>query len=335
MDSNIGKEEYNNFILGEDFYSEDLLPFENGINTLLSFPDRLDNPPFPNNSYNSLSLNFEDLGEYMADKIINLNKSNKKEETLNEKVFLNSKDKIEKLNKKNKEKNEELKKKEIIENNIPYQNGNKNIFKVYPKKEHNKYNRDNIIDKIIRNFLNNIYEACNYEIIKMKKRDTYFSKYKLFTKITSILVFLKKLKIEEIFKLKTKNIFYSDNILEIFNLNKKQFKEKYIEKKKENNINNKKLIKNLEEEKKRIDEIKDEEIKKSILNINEIMNKSLYDIPLIYLLDDKKYESFKTLTDDIIELEKDGEDEKYLKKYENVAKILLNKIDENDALIRE
>ena len=225
-----------------------------------------------------------------------------------------------------------MKKKEIDGNKKPKPNGNKNLFYVYSKKEHNKYNRDNLIDKILRNFLNNIYEACNCEILKMKKRNSYFSKYKLFAKITSILVFVKKLKIEEIFKLKTKNIFYSDDILEIFNLNKKNFKEKYIEKKKENNKNNKKLIKNIEEEKNRINEIKDEEIKKSILIINEIMNKPLYDISISYLPNDKKYENFKTLVDDIIELEKEGEDEKYLKRYEDVAKSLLNKIDESDYI---
>ena len=97
-------------------------------------------------------------------------------------------------------------------------------------------------------------------------------------------------------------------------------------------MNNKKLIKNIEEEKKRINEIKDEEIKKSILIINEIMNKPLYDISISYLPNDKKYENFKTLVDDIIELEKEGEDEKYLKRYEDVAKSLLNKIDESDYI---
>ena len=193
---NIEKEEFNNLIFGEE-HSQNSFPFENGIEILFPFQDRLFNSPYPNNLDNSFSLNFENLSESKAEKVINLYKSNKKEATVNEKVYSNLNDKKERINTVNiKEKNKEMKKKEISENNNKNSKENKNLFKVYPKKEHNKYNRDNLIDKIIRNFLNNIYEACNYEILKMKKRDSYFSKYKLFAKITSILVFIKKLKIE-------------------------------------------------------------------------------------------------------------------------------------------
>ena len=94
----IEKEEYNNFILEEESHSENSPPFENGVDNLLSFPDILNKSPFPMNSDNSFSLNFEHLGEYMADRVINLNKSNKKETILNEKLFLNSKNKIKKIN---------------------------------------------------------------------------------------------------------------------------------------------------------------------------------------------------------------------------------------------
>ena len=71
-------------------------------------------------------------------------------------------------------------------------------------------------------------------------------------------------------------------------------------------------------------------LEKRIIYINEIMDKPLYDMYKIYLLNDKRYESFNTLIDDMIKLEKNDEDEKYIKRYEDVAKSLLNEIDEID-----
>ena len=110
--------------------------------------------------------------------------------------------------------------------------------------------------------------------------------------------------------------------------NKKELTEKYKSKKKENNYNNKILFKEIKEMK--MDEIKDEEVKKRIININEVMDKPLYELHEIYSSNDKRYENFNTLVDDMIKLEKNGEDEKYIKRYEDVAKSLLNEIDEID-----
>ena len=108
--------------------------------------------------------------------------------------------------------------------------------------------------------------------------------------------------------------------------------EKFKEKKKENNKKNKILIKNIKEHKNKIEEIKDEEIKKSILNLNEIIDKSLYDMYKIYITNDKKYANFRTLIDDMIILENNGQDKKYVEKYENVAKSLLENINESNYI---
>ena len=89
------------------------------------------------------------------------------------------------------------------------------------------------------------------------------------------------------------------------------------------------IITKIEELKEKIDEIKDENIKKSILKLNEIINKPVYDMYKIYITNDNRYENFNTLMDDIISLEKNGEDGKYLEKYENIAKSLIKNIDES------
>ena len=64
-----------------------------------------------------------------------------------------------------------------------------------------------IIKKIIRSFLNNIYDSTDDEIYKIKKKDESFFKIKIFVKLTSILIFFQKFKLENLFKLKTKRYF--------------------------------------------------------------------------------------------------------------------------------
>ena len=283
MKTNIILEGNNKFISEEETISNQSFLFKDRNDSFLSFNDSF-LPSFPNNHDNSFSLKYGYLGEFMADKVIINNKPCSNEISLNENKSLNSNDKKEKpmpdllFNKDNNEKDK---------NKIKNINNN-NLFKVYHKKENNKYNRDNIIDKIIRSFLNNIYMPIDNEIYKIKKRNESLFKNKIFAKLTSILVFFQKFKLNNLFKLKTKEIFYSDEILKLFN--KKELTEKYKNKKKENNYKNKILIKEIKE--KKLDEIKDEEVKKRIMNINEIMDKPLYDMYKIYLLNDKRYESF-------------------------------------------
>jgi len=251
-----------------------------------------------------LDLKNDNLGNYLAEKVINANKAQINE--INSDIKSNVKpNDDENINKKN-----------------------KNLFNVYRKKEHTKYNRDNLKDKIIRCFLNNIIFLVNYEITKIKNLNNSFFNNKFIEKITSISIFFQKIKIEEIFKLKTKNIFYTDEILKIFKLNKKELTEKYKQKKKENNKNNKIIIKKIEEEKENIQNIKNEIIKKSILNLSEIMDKTLYEMYIFYLTNDNHFEGFKTIIDDKIKLEKEGENEKYLGNSDDVAKSLINNIDE-------
>ena len=251
----------------------------------------------------------DNFGEYMADKVINNNKKESIE---------SSEKKIES---------------EVVVKNNSKENNKKpnNLFNVnvYTKKESRKYHRDNILDKIQRNFLNNIYFPYNEEIAKIRNCNSSFFKNRIFEKITSVLVFFNKMKFVKLLKLKTKEIFYSDEIGNNFNT-KKELTEKFKEKKKVNNNKNKLLIKEIKEKIENIDEIKDENIKTRILNLNEVMEKPLSDMYKVYASNDNKYESFKTLVDDMIELEKDGEDEKYVKKYENVAKSLLNEIEETN-----
>ena len=323
METNIILGGYNNFISEEETISNQSLLFKDRNDSFLSFND-ISLSKLSNNNDNSFSLMDGHLGEFMADKVIHNNKMSSNEISSNENKSLNSNDKKEKpkpnlLDNSEKDKNKEK------------NSNSNNLFKVYPKKEHNKYNRDNIIDKVARNFLNNIYFSANNEINIIKKRNKSLFKNKIFAKITSILIFFQKFKLENLFKLKTKNIFYSDEILKM--LNKKELTEKYKSKKKENNYNNKLLIKEIKEIK--IDEIKDEEVRKRIININEVMDKPLHEIHMIYLSNDKRYENFNTLIDDMIKLEKNGEDEKYIKRYENVAKSLLSEIDEFDSNKKE
>ena len=258
-------------------------------------------------------LNFssrENYGENMAEQVINNNKK--------ENIELSEKNLSNEINvKKNSKEN----------NKKP-----SNLFNVnvYTKKENRKYYRDNILDKIKRNFLNNIYMPFNDEIAKIRKCNESFFKNKIFEKITSVLVFFNKIKFVELLKLKTKEIFYSDEIVNNFS-KKKELTEKFKEKKKVNNHKNKLLIKEIKEKTVKIDEIEDEKIKTRILNLNDVMEKPLSDMYKVYANNDNKYESFKTLVDDMIELEKDGkEDEKYVKKYETVAKSLLNEIEETN-----
>jgi hypothetical protein len=271
-------------------------------NSISSFNDNL----LITSTYKNQDLDSknDNLGNYLAEKVINANKAQINE--INSDIKSNVKpNDDENINKKN-----------------------KNLFNVYRKKEHTKYNRDNLKDKIIRCFLNNIIFLVNYEITKIKNLNNSFFNNKLIEKITSISIFFQKIKIEELFKLKTKNIFYTDEILKIFKLNKKELTEKYKQKKKENNKNNKIIIKKIEEEKENIQNIKNEIIKKSILNLSEIMDKTLYEMYIFYLTNDNHFEGFKTIIDDKIKLEKEGENEKYLGNSCDVAKSLINNIDE-------
>ena len=271
-------------------------------NSISSFNDNL----LITSTYKNQDLDSknDNLGNYLAEKVINANKAQINE--INSDIKSNVKpNDDENINKKN-----------------------KNLFNVYKKKEHTKYNRDNLKDKIIRCFLNNIIFLVNYEITKIKNLNNSFFNNKFIEKITSISIFFQKIKIEELFKLKTKNIFYTDEILKIFKLNKKELTEKYKQKKKENNKNNKIIIKKIEEEKENIQNIKNEIIKKSILNLSEIMDKTLYEMYIFYLTNDNHFEGFKTIIDDKIKLEKEGENEKYLGSSDDVAKSLINNIDE-------
>lgn len=278
---------------------------------------------------NFLYFKDENLGDYMADKVINNNKIDKNESSSNDVINPDLNIRLKKL-----EGNENLngnnsynlkKINEISKNKMNNSYGN--LFNVYQKKRHTKYNRDNLIDKIIRSFLNNIYYPYIEEIDKIKKYNKLFLKNMFLKKMTNALAFFPKIKIDDLLKLKTKNIFFVDEF-EKFNFSKKKSSEKSKLKKIESNKTNKIIMKKITEEKEKIGEIKDDEVKKSILNINEIMNKSLNEMYEIYLTNDKRYESFKTIIDDIIVLEKEGEDQKYLSKYENVAKSLLDKIEE-------
>ena len=265
----------------------------------------------------------------MADKVINNNKIDKNESSSNDVINpdLNIKSKkLEENENLNGNNSYNLKKiNEISKNKMNNSYGN--LFNVYQKKRHTKYNRDNLIDKIIRSFLNNIYYPYIEEIDKIKKYNKLFLKNMFLKKMTNALTFFPKIKLDDLLKLKTKNIFFVDEF-EKFNFSKKKSSEKSKLKKIESNKTNKIIMKKIIEEKEKIGEIKDDEVKKSILNINEIMNKSLNEMYEIYLTNDKRYESFKTIIDDIIVLEKEGEDQKYLSKYENVAKSLLDKIEE-------
>ena len=320
MEINLLQEGYNKFISEKETISNQPFFFNERNDSFLSFNDS-PLPSFSKYSDNSFYLIDGCFGEFIADKAINNNKICSNEISLNENKNLNSNEKKKEsdlLDNKEKDKNKEKK----INNSSEKKYSCNNLFKVYPKKEHNKYNRDNIIDKIIRNFINNIYFSANNEINIIKERNKSLFKNKIFAKITSILVFFQKFKLENLFKLKTKNIFYSDEILKLFN--KKELTEKYKSKKKENNYNNKILFKEIKEMK--MDEIKDEEVKKRIIKINEVMDKPLYEMSEMYVSNDKRYENFNTLVDDMIKLEKNGEDEKYIKRYENVAKSLLNEI---------
>ena len=202
------------------------------------------------------------------------------------------------------------------------------LFNVYPKKENRKYYRDNLKDKIIRSFLNNIYLPLNEEILKIRKKNKSFLNNKLLSKITSFLVFFQKIKLNNLFKLKAKDILYTDEINNKFNSNKKDVPENFKAKKNKYNSNNKMIVKYFSDLKERINEIKDEEIKKCILELNEIVEKSLLDMYKVYISNDNHFENFKTIIDDIIALDKKGENEEYLRKYEEVAKSLLNKISE-------
>ena len=312
------------YMLEEDNLSDNSSHFLGGNDKSTFNNSEMGNIFFMNfdDSFNPYNKN---LGEYMGEKIINNNKTDNNE--LNKKENINNNNnittKIEKDIKYNElNKNNDIKPNKIIK-------PNNNLFKVYPKKQHTKYNRDNLIDKIIRCFLNNIYPYLNEEIIKIKNRNkSLFSNNKIFEKITSIVIFFKKLNLENLLKLRAEDILYTDDIGKKFN--KKEMTEKFKEKKKENNKKNKILIKNIKEHKNKIEEIKDEEIKKSILNLNEIIDKSLYDMYKIYITNDKKYANFRTLIDDMIILENNGQDKKYVERYENVAKSLLENINESN-----
>ena len=302
MEFSLPEEESPKYFLDDDIFSlnnDRFYPIEDDLDIFLLFK----NPESP--SFSSK----ENSGEYMADKVINNNKKESIES--NEKKSDNEVD---------------------IKNNSKESNKKpSNLFNVnaYTKKDSRKYYRDNILDKIQRNFLNNIYLPYNDEIAKIRNCNSSFFKNNLFEKITSVLVFFNKMKFVKLLKLKTKEIFYSDEIGNNFNT-KKELTEKFKEKKKVNNHKNKLLIKEIKEKVENIDEIKDENIKTRILNLNEVMEKPLSDMYKVYANNDNKYESFKTLVDDMIELEKDGEDEKYVKKYENVANSLLNEIEETN-----
>ena len=329
MESNIIQVGCNKFISEKETISNHSFLFHERNDYFLSIND---SPPPSFSRYNDNSFSLADgcFGEFMADEVINKNKIYSNEISSNENKSLNFNEKKEKPdlldNRDNNEKDQNKNKTENINTTKDKNNSCIKLFEVYPKKEHNKYNKDNIKDKIIRSFLNNIYKPTECEIYRIKKRNKSLFKNKIFTKLTSILIFFQKFKLENLFKLKTKNIFYSDEILKMFN--KKELTEKYKIKKKENNYKNKALLKEIKD--KGNDEIKDEEVKKRINNINEIMDKPLYEMYKIYLLNDKRYESFNTLVDDMIKLEKNDEDEKYIKRYEDVAKSLLNDIDEID-----
>lgn len=302
MDVNFPEETPPIYFLEDDAYS-----LRNDI--FYNLDDSLDILPLFKKSDEPSSTSKENSGEYMANKIINNNK--KENIDLIGKKLVNEDD--------NKSNSKESSKKPS------------NLFNVnvYEKKESRKYNRDNIIDKIIRNFLNNIILPNNDEITKIRKRNSSFFKDKIFEKITSVLVFFNKIKLVKLLKRKVKEIFYSEEIVNKIN-KKKESTEKFKEKKILNNHKNRLLIKEIKEKSEKIDEIKDENIKTGILNLNEIMEKNLYDMYKVYVNNDNKYESFKTLVDDMIELEKNGENEKYVKKYENVAKSLLNEIEETN-----
>ena len=118
---------------------------------------------------NFLYFKDENLGDYMADKVINNNKIDKNESSSNDVINPDLNIRLKKL-----EGNENLngnnsynlkKINEISKNKMNNSYGN--LFNVYQKKRHTKYNRDNLIDKIIRSFLNNIYYPCVEEIDKI------------------------------------------------------------------------------------------------------------------------------------------------------------------------
>ena len=313
------------------FKEENLLDnsfiFEKGFDSFFNY-----NPYLFSNEKDSLDIFKENsLDELMANEERENNKRDElKPNDANSNIFDENKNEIIKPSRDNKEiKKGNLNQNNEVNNFIEKNKTGKNLFNVYIKKEHTKYSRDNIIDKIKRNSISNIFSLDVSEIKKINNYNISLFKNQVFRKITSALIFLQKLKFEELLKLKTRDIFYTEEILEKIKLKNKNVTEKYVQKKKDNNKNNKLLITKIEELKEKIDEIKDENIKKSILKLNEIINKPVYDMYKIYITNDNRYENFNTLMDDIISLEKNGEDGKYLEKYENIAKSLIKNIDES------
>ena len=197
------------------------------------------------------------------------------------------------------------------------------------RKIHSSSYADNIKEKIKKSFFNSIFNLANKELKQLKK---FISNY-FTSNFEKILLLLNQLNNSKRFKIaltnEVKYIFFTNENIELFYKDKNKTKDKDKNKTKINelkriNNNNKEIINKIEKMKKNIKEKDDENIKKSILILNEIFNISLKDIYLEYINqpNKKKFEipKFYTIKDEIERQKKEyHKDEQYIEKFISIA----------------
>ncbi len=160
-----------------NFLEDDSFKFkeENLLDNSFIFEKEFDsffnyNPYLFSNEKDSLDIFKENsLDEFMANEERENNKRDElKPNDANSNIFDENKNEIIKPSKDNKEiKNDNLNQNNEVNNFIEKNKTGKNLFNVYIKKEHTKYSRDNIIDKIKRNSISNIFSLDVSEIKKI------------------------------------------------------------------------------------------------------------------------------------------------------------------------
>ena len=240
------------------------------------------------------------------------------------KTFPNKEMKIEKIKEKIEKKDKKEKNKEKKENIL-----NKK------RKIHSSSYADNIKEKIKKSFFNSIFNLANEELKRLKKiKPNYFT-----SNFEKVLPLLNQFNNSKRFKIaltnEVKYIFFTNENIELFYKDKNKTKDKdknkdkaknktKIDELKRRNNNNKEIINKIEELKKNISEKDEENVKKSILILNEIFNISLKDIYLEYINQPNKKKikipKFYTIKEEKERQKKEyDKDEQYIKKFISIA----------------
>lgn len=222
--------------------------------------------------------------------------------------------------------NKEKKVKKLLKNN------NKLLNKKRKRAKHTYLYSDNLKEKIKTSFFNSIFEIIKKELETFKKLKPFY----IIPNIEKVRPILESLNKDENFKnallKKVKDIFYTDETLDIYYKNRYKEAEKYIKRLKKIEIinkNNKEIINKIEENMGKLNEEKNEKIKNSILKLNEIFNASLNEMYLQYIHNNIHFENFKTIKKELERQKTMGKNDNYLNLFKEKSKKIHLNIEKN------